>query len=154
MPALLRLLRSGGAASLVRRVLVTFGVIVVITAVIGAAPIALGVIEGLAEAAAGLTKLYSGRASDRFGRKPFVVAGYGLAGIGKLFVVLSTTWGGVLFGRVTDRIGKGMRSAPRDALIGDGIDEKHLGKAFGFHRMSDRNPVNRSFYVNATRILT
>jgi MFS family permease len=66
-----------------------------------------------------------------------VVAGYGLAGLGKVFVVLSTTWGGVLFGRVTDRIGKGMRSAPRDALIGDGIDEKHLGKAFGFHRMSD-----------------
>ncbi|MEO0049418.1 MAG: hypothetical protein RL556_750 [Actinomycetota bacterium] len=108
-----------------------------ITSVIGAAPIALGLIEGLAEATAGLTKLFSGKASDRLGRKPFVVAGYSVAAIGKALVVTSSTWGGVLVGRVTDRLGKGLRSAPRDVLLGNGIDDEHLGKAFGFHRMSD-----------------
>jgi len=108
-----------------------------LTTVIGAAPIALGMIEGAAEAAAGLTKLFSGKASDRLGRKPFVVAGYSIAGVGKAIVVLATTWPGVLFGRITDRIGKGLRSAPRDVLLGEGIDNKDLGKAFGFHRMSD-----------------
>jgi len=100
--------------------------------VIGAAPLALGVIEGCAEAAAGFTKLYAGRFSDTVGRKPFVTAGYTLAGIGKLFVVLATTWPLVFFGRVTDRIGKGMRSSPRDALINDSVDSEDLGKAFGF----------------------
>jgi MFS family permease len=105
--------------------------------VIGAAPLALGIIEGCAEAAAGFTKLYAGRFSDKVGRKPFVVAGYTLAGVGKVFVVLATTWPLVFFGRVTDRIGKGMRSSPRDALINDSVDTKDLGKAFGFHRAGD-----------------
>jgi MFS family permease len=105
--------------------------------VIGAAPLALGIIEGCAEAAAGFTKLYAGRFSDKVGRKPFVVAGYTLAGLGKVFVVLATTWPLVFFGRVTDRIGKGMRSSPRDALINDSVDSKDLGKAFGFHRAGD-----------------
>ena len=109
----------------------------IIASVVGAAPIALGVIEGLAEATAGLTKLFSGRAADRVGAKPFVIAGYSIAGLGKAFVVLATAWPMVLLGRVTDRLGKGLRSAPRDALLGIDIDEKHLGKAFGFHRMSD-----------------
>jgi len=105
--------------------------------VIGAAPLALGIIEGCAEAAAGFTKLYAGKFSDKVGRKPFVVAGYTLAGVGKVFVVLATTWPLVFFGRVTDRIGKGMRSSPRDALINDSVDTKDLGKAFGFHRAGD-----------------
>ena len=108
-----------------------------LTGVIGAAPLALGVIEGCAEAAAGFSKLYAGRFSDRVGRKPFVVSGYTLAGIGKIFVVLATTWPVVLTGRVTDRIGKGMRSSPRDALINDSVPKEHLGKAFGFHRAGD-----------------
>jgi MFS family permease len=108
-----------------------------LTGVIGAAPLALGVIEGCAEAAAGFSKLYAGKFSDRVGRKPFVISGYTLAGIGKVFVVLATTWPAVLAGRVTDRIGKGMRSSPRDALINDSVPEEHLGKAFGFHRAGD-----------------
>jgi MFS family permease len=108
-----------------------------LTGVIGAAPLALGVIEGCAEAAAGFSKLYAGKFSDRFGRKPFVVSGYTLAGIGKVFVVLATTWPMVLTGRVTDRIGKGMRSSPRDALINDSVPKEDLGKAFGFHRAGD-----------------
>ena len=105
--------------------------------VIGAAPLTLGIIEGFAEAAAGFSKLYAGKFSDKVGRKPFVVAGYTLAGFGKVFVVLATTWPLVFFGRVTDRIGKGMRSSPRDALINDSVDTKDLGKAFGFHRAGD-----------------
>lgn len=110
---------------------------ILLTGVIGAAPLALGLIEGCAEAAAGLTKLYSGKASDRLGRKPFVVAGYGVAGIGKIFVIAATSWPLFFLGRVVDRIGKGLRSTPRDALIHDSVPKEHLGKAFGFHRMGD-----------------
>lgn len=110
---------------------------ILLTGVIGAAPLALGVIEGCAEAAAGFSKLYAGKFSDRTGRKPFVVSGYTLAGIGKVFVVFASTWPMVLTGRVTDRIGKGMRSSPRDALINDSVPKDDLGKAFGFHRAGD-----------------
>jgi len=110
---------------------------ILLTGVIGAAPLALGLIEGCAEAAAGFTKLLAGSASDRLGRKKFVVAGYSLAGIGKAFVVIATTWPLVFLGRITDRIGKGMRGSPRDALITDSVESKDLGKAFGFHRTCD-----------------
>jgi MFS family permease len=110
---------------------------ILLTGVIGAAPIALGLIEGCAEAAAGLTKLWAGNKSDYLGRKPFVVAGYGLAGIGKAMVVVASAWPLVFLGRITDRIGKGMRSTPRDALISDSVPVEHLGKAFGFHRAGD-----------------
>ena len=105
--------------------------------VVSAAPLALGVIEGCAEAAAGFTKLYSGKKSDQLGRKPFVIAGYTVAGIGKALVVFGSTWATIFAGRVTDRIGKGLRSAPRDALIQDSVPKEHLGKAFGFHRTGD-----------------
>lgn len=110
---------------------------ILLTGVIGAAPIALGLIEGCAEAAAGFTKLWAGNKSDYLGRKPFVVAGYGLAGVGKAIVVVATAWPLVFLGRITDRIGKGMRSTPRDALIHDSVPVEHLGKAFGFHRAGD-----------------
>lgn len=110
---------------------------ILLTGVIGAAPLALGLIEGCAEAAAGFTKLFSGKASDRVGRKPFVVAGYSVAGIGKVFVVTATAWPLFFFGRVIDRVGKGLRSTPRDALIHDSVPREHLGKAFGFHRAGD-----------------
>ena len=110
----------------------------IITAgVIGAAPLALGVIEGCAEAAAGFTKLYSGKKSDSLGRKPFVVAGYTIAGLGKALVIFGTVWSTIFLGRVTDRIGKGLRGAPRDALIHDSVPSKDVGKAFGFHRTGD-----------------
>jgi MFS family permease len=105
--------------------------------VITAAPLALGLIEGCAEAAAGFTKIFSGKASDRVGRKPFVVAGYSLAALGKTFVVIASTWHLIFLGRVTDRIGKGMRGAPRDALIHDSVPKEDVGKAFGFHRTGD-----------------
>lgn len=110
---------------------------ILLTGVIGAAPLALGLIEGCAEAAAGFTKLISGKSSDRLGRKPFVVSGYSLAGVGKALVVVATGWPLVFLGRIMDRIGKGLRSAPRDALISESVDKAHLGKAFGFHRTGD-----------------
>lgn len=110
---------------------------ILITVVLGAPPVVLGLIEGLAEAAAGFTKLLSGKLSDRLGRRPFVIAGYWLAALGKAGVVLATSWNLVLAGRVTDRIGKGLRSAPRDALITDSAERQDLGKAFGFHRAGD-----------------
>ena len=110
---------------------------ILIAGAVGAAPLALGIIEGAAEFAAGFTKLYSGKFSDRFGRKPFVVGGYSLTGLGKAFTVFSITWPGIFAGRVIDRIGKGMRGTPRDALIHDGVEDKDLGKAFGFHRAGD-----------------
>jgi len=105
--------------------------------VITAAPLALGLIEGCAEAAAGFTKIFAGKASDRIGRKPFVVAGYSLAALGKTFVVIASSWHLIFLGRVTDRIGKGMRGAPRDALIHDSVPKEDVGKAFGFHRTGD-----------------
>ncbi|MFM6840884.1 MAG: MFS transporter [Candidatus Planktophila sp.] len=110
---------------------------IVTAGAISAAPFVLGLIEGAAEAAAGFTKLYSGNKSDSIGRKPFVIAGYSIAGFGKALVVFGTTWGTVFLGRITDRIGKGMRSAPRDALIHDSVPREDLGKAFGFHRTGD-----------------
>jgi MFS family permease len=108
-----------------------------IAGVVGAAPLALGIIEGFAEFIAGITKLYSGKLSDRFGRKKFVIGGYSLAAIGKALVVFSFTWPGIFAGRAIDRLGKGMRGAPRDALIHDGVSESDLGKAYGFHRAGD-----------------
>jgi len=108
-----------------------------VAGVVGSAPLALGVIEGSAEFAAGFMKLHAGKLSDRFGRKPFVIGGYSLTGVGKVFTVFSLAWPGIYFGRVLDRIGKGMRGTPRDALIHDGVADKDLGKAFGFHRAGD-----------------
>lgn len=109
----------------------------IVASLVGSAPLVLGVIEGMAEATAGLVKLFSGRAADRYGAKKFVVFGYSIAGLGKALVVSATAWPAVFAGRITDRLGKGLRSAPRDSLIGVGIEDKDLGKAFGFHRMSD-----------------
>ena len=111
--------------------------LLVTAGVVSGAPIALGLIEGCAEAAAGFTKIYAGRKSDELGRKRFVLAGYSLAGLGKALVIFGTAWGYIFAGRVTDRIGKGLRSAPRDALIHDSVPREHLGKAFGFHRTGD-----------------
>ena len=120
-----------------------------VAGVVGSAPLALGVIEGSAEFAAGFMKLHAGKLSDRFGRKPFVIGGYSLTGVGKVFTVFSLAWPGIYFGRVLDRIGKGMRGTPRDALIHDGVADKDLGKAFGFHRAGD-NLDRKSTRLNSS----
>jgi MFS family permease len=97
----------------------------------------VGVVEGLAEGAASVTKLASGFLSDRFHRRPLVGVGYGLAAVGKVFIALAVVWPLVLFGRVLDRLGKGVRGAPRDALLVEDIPAPARGRAFGFHRTAD-----------------
>lgn len=108
-----------------------------ITGVLAAPPVVLGVIEGVADATAGLARYVAGRWSDRSGRKGFIGVGYGLAAVGKVLVAAATTWPLVLMGRVVDRLGKGVRSAPRDALIAASVPPEALGRAFGFHRAGD-----------------
>lgn len=108
-----------------------------LTGVLAAPPVVLGVIEGLADATAGITKYFAGRWSDSRGRKPFIAIGYSLAALGKALVAAAMTWPLVLLGRVTDRFGKGIRSAPRDALIASSVPPESLGRAFGFHRAAD-----------------
>jgi len=108
-----------------------------LTAVLGAPPAVVGAVEGAAEGAASLTKLTAGPLGDRFARRPLIAAGYGMAALGKVIVAVAGAWPGVLTGRVIDRVGKGVRGAPRDALLVDGIDEASRGRVFGFHRAMD-----------------
>jgi MFS family permease len=111
---------------------------VFITKVLGAPPWVIGIIEGLAESTASILKLYSGWLSDRFRkRKPFAVAGYALGAIGKPLMGVSTLWEHVLGARFLDRLGKGLRTAPRDALITENCPQQQRGRAFGFHRTMD-----------------
>jgi MFS family permease len=98
----------------------------------------LGLIEGLADATSSLLKLGSGYLGDRPGRKkPLVILGYGLATLVRPFVALATAPWHVLVVRVTDRIGKGLRSSPRDALIAAAVPHADAGRAFGFHNAMD-----------------
>lgn len=105
---------------------------------LGAGPRVLGLIEGLAEAAGSLLKLASGIWSDRTQKaKPFVVGGYGVAGLARTLIAAATGWWFVLACRLADRIGKGLRSSPRDAMLGRSVDAGQRGLAFGFHRAMD-----------------
>jgi MFS family permease len=98
----------------------------------------IGLIEGLAETTASLLKAASGWLSDRLGsRKWLAVAGYALSTVTKPFLYFATTWWDVLAVRFGDRAGKGIRTAPRDALLADSIDSDHRGLAFGLHRAGD-----------------
>jgi MFS family permease len=98
----------------------------------------IGLIEGIAEATASLLKVFSGWLSDRLGaRKWLAVAGYGISALAKPFFLLADSWLAVLAARWADRVGKGVRTAPRDALVADSIRPEQRGLAFGFHRASD-----------------
>ena len=108
-----------------------------LTAVLGAPPSVVGAIEGAAEGAAALTKLASGPLGDRYARRPLIATGYGLAALGKVMVAAFGAWPGVLAGRVVDRLGKGLRGAPRDALLVVDVDVSARGRVFGFHRAMD-----------------
>ncbi|OBA75474.1 MFS transporter [Mycobacterium sp. 1554424.7] len=108
-----------------------------LTAVLGAPPSVVGAVEGAAEGAASLTKLAAGPLGDRFSRRPLIATGYGMAALGKVIVAVAGAWPGVLAGRVVDRLGKGIRGAPRDALLVDDVDEAQRGRVFGFHRAMD-----------------
>jgi MFS family permease len=106
--------------------------------VLAAGPRALGLIEGAAEAASALLRLVSGVWYDRTGRaKPFIVTGYGLAALARPLIAFVTVWPLLLALRVMDRIGKGLRSSPRDALLARAVDADRRGLAFGVHRAFD-----------------
>jgi MFS family permease len=98
----------------------------------------IGLIEGVAESTASLLKVFSGWFSDRIGnRKWLMAAGYGISTLSRPFVALATGWSHVLGSRFIDRFGKGVRTAPRDAIITESSDKAFLGRAFSFHRSLD-----------------
>lgn len=109
-----------------------------LSTVLGTPTAIIGLIEGLAEATASVLKVFSGWLSDRLGsRKWLAVAGYGISALSKPFFYLSSSWGTVLAARWSDRVGKGVRTAPRDALVADSVTPSQRGLAFGFHRAAD-----------------
>jgi len=106
--------------------------------VLGAATTVVGLIGGVSESADALLRIFSGWLSDKIGkRKPLAVLGYGISTLAKPFMYLVTSWSGVLAIRVTDRLGKGIRTSPRDALLADSVSAKERGKGFGLHRAMD-----------------
>src|SRR4029079_15428757 len=119
---------------------------ILLTTVLGAPAAVVGAVEGVAEGVAALTKYVSGRLADRHRKVPLVGLGYGLAALGKLvvagggsvargvlFVAAAGVWPVVLVGRCVDRLGKGIRATPRDALLVDGIPVVARGRALGCH---------------------
>jgi MFS family permease len=128
-------LLNDGASEMIYPLLPTF-----LTTVLGAGPEALGVIEGIAEATASLLKLYSGYISDRVKkRKGWIVAGYTISNVIRPLIAFTTSWLYVLALRFSDRVGKGLRTSPRDAIIADSTPVEYRGKAYGFHRAMDHS---------------
>ncbi|OGQ08641.1 MAG: hypothetical protein A3G32_02500 [Deltaproteobacteria bacterium RIFCSPLOWO2_12_FULL_40_28] len=111
---------------------------VYITIILGGNPLILGFIEGISETTSSLLKLFSGVLSDHIRkRKMLVLIGYALSSILRSCMGFATHWNEVLFFRFGDRVGKGIRTAPRDALIAASVDHTNRGHAYGFHRMMD-----------------
>lgn len=109
-----------------------------ITQVLGGPPVALGIVEGAADATSSTLKIISGRWSDRLGRrKPMTVAGYVLSSAVRPFVAIASSWVQVFLIRVTDRVGKGIRGAPRDAMLAALAPPGELGRVFGYHWAMD-----------------
>lgn len=109
-----------------------------LTSVLMAGPRALGIIEGIAEATSSLFKLVSGVIVDQTKKtKPWIVTGYFLAGVGRPLILLANSWLWVVAIRFTDRLGKGLRSTPRDALLADIVPANRRGLTFGLHRSMD-----------------
>src|SRR2546423_12837230 len=111
---------------------------VFLTTTLGATPVIVGVIEGAADGLASILKYFAGSISDRLPRrKPLVVTGYALAAASRALIAVAVRWPAVLAARLIDRTGKGIRSAPRDAIIADVTPLEQRGRAFGFHRALD-----------------
>ena len=109
-----------------------------LTGVLGVGAEIFGIVEGVAEATASILEAISGTLSDKFSkRKPLVILGYTLSAFSKPFIGIASIWQHVLVARFADRIGKGMRTSPRDALISDSISTDLRGRAFEFHRSMD-----------------
>jgi MFS family permease len=126
-------LLNDGASEMIYPLLPVF-----LTAVLGAGPAAIGIIEGIAESTASLLKLYSGYLSDRVKRrKGWIVSGYAISNVIRPLIAFSTSWFHVLALRFSDRVGKGLRTSPRDAIIADSTPPEYRGMAYGFHRAMD-----------------
>src|SRR5438105_5864430 len=109
-----------------------------LTTTLGASAFVVGMIEGAADAVASILKLVAGAWSDRLSkRKPLVTTGYALAAASRALIAIASAWPIVLAARLIDRTGKGIRSAPRDALIADVTPPEDRGRAFGFQRALD-----------------
>lgn len=109
-----------------------------LTATFGATPVLIGLIEGIAESLASLLKVFSGYITDQWGKKkPIAFVGYAAGLVYKLLLIIASSWGAVLFARIIDRMGKGIRTAPRDVMVSESADKKQLGKAFGIHKSLD-----------------
>ena len=108
------------------------------TSVLKTGAASLGLVEGLADAASNFLKVYSGRLSDKLQKRRFlVISGYTLSVVTRPFYLFANAVGGVLTLRMLDRIGKGLREAPRDAIISLSVKKEELGRSFGYHRMMD-----------------
>jgi len=111
---------------------------VYLSRVLGVGAVSLGIIEGVAEGVNSLLKILSGRVSDRWSRrKPIVIAGYALSSVSRPFIGVTTSWFQVLAIRAIDRTGKGIRGAPRDAMLAEFATSSTRGRVFGFHRAMD-----------------
>lgn len=109
-----------------------------LTAAFGATPAMVGVIEGIAESLASLLKVFSGYVTDTYQRKkPIAFIGYSTGLIYKAALILAGSWMGILGARVIDRIGKGIRTAPRDVMVSESAEQGQIGKAFGIHKALD-----------------
>jgi MFS family permease len=109
-----------------------------LTRVLGAGAVSLGIVEGAAEAVNSVLKIISGRIADRSRRKrPLVLFGYSVSSIARPFIAVTTTWTQVFVVRVLDRVGKGVRGAPRDAMLAMWATPTTRGKVYGFHRAMD-----------------
>lgn len=109
-----------------------------LTSTLGATPLVVGIIEGIAESLASLLKVFSGYIGDvRSNKKQLVFTGYSASVIYKIVLILSISWLGVLAARIIDRAGKGLRTAPRDALVAQSCGENNRGGSFGLHKMLD-----------------
>ena len=105
---------------------------------LGGGSMAVGLIGGVSDGLPSILKVLSGCWSDRMGkRKPLVVAGYALSAVGKIFLPFASVWQQVFFLKTVERSGKGVRSAPRDAMISESTDDEHKGRGFGLHRAMD-----------------
>lgn len=109
-----------------------------IVSTLGASKQALGLIEGVAESTSSLLKVFSGWYSDKVNkRKPIVLIGYSLSTLTKPFLAISMIWTDVLLLRFTERVGKGLRTAPRDAIIADSTKKTKFGLSYGYHKAMD-----------------
>jgi MFS family permease len=109
-----------------------------LVAAFGATPVLVGVIEGIAESLASLLKVYSGYLTDKLQKKKAIAfAGYAMGAVYKLTLLFAGSWFGILGARVIDRIGKGIRTAPRDVLVSESAGAKNMGRAFGLHKALD-----------------